>query len=119
MTLDDFRTNAISLYQPNDMIALRMGRLAANRVTPETLRQFGADLNRLHSRTSENVYLRIWRAAIAEGPGAVRNLLIEPSQRGQVLRSMISFRAFVSKPERDAIFSENARAVAGAWGAHP
>jgi hypothetical protein len=34
----------------------------------------------------------------------MRKAFVEPSERGQVLRSVISFSAFVTKDERDAIF---------------
>jgi hypothetical protein len=115
MNRDD-TTEATSLYQPNDMIALRMGQLAATRLTEETLRRFRADLDRL-LRHGDSRYSRLWDAAFAAGPEGVRRFLTEPSQRGQVMRSLISFRAFVTKDERDAIFSENARAVTANWSA--
>jgi hypothetical protein len=106
--------DATALYQPNDMIALRMGQLAATRVTEETLRRFRADLDRL-SRRGNSRYFRLWDTAFAAGPESVRRVLTEPSQRGQVMRSLISFRAFVTKAERHAIFMENACAVTANW----
>ena len=114
MKYSDEAGDATSLYQPNDLIALRMGRLAATRVNAESLSHFRDDLDRLHARGG-GPYVRLWSAAINTGPEAVRQLLVEPSQRGQVMRSLISFRAFVSKVERDVIFSEVAAAVTAAW----
>ncbi|MBV8370422.1 MAG: hypothetical protein JO036_16055 [Candidatus Eremiobacteraeota bacterium] len=117
MNFDDTSpADATALYQPNDMIALRMGQLAATRVTEETLRRFRADLDRL-SRRGNSRYFRLWDTAFDAGPESVRRALTEPSQRGQVMRSLISFRAFVTKAERDAIVSENVRAVTANWSA--
>lgn len=113
--LDDSADDATPLYQPNDMIALRMGRLAATRLDEKRLQRFSHDLERLQSRHHNSAYFGLWTAAVTAGPEAVRRLLTEPTQRGQVLRSLISFRAFVTKAERDAIFGENARAVAANW----
>ena len=41
------------------------------------------------------------------GPEAIREVLTETTERGQVLRSCVSLRAFVTKEERDRIFVEH------------
>ena len=97
---------ATNLYQPNDFIALALGRLAATRVTPEgteKLRSFIEFLRRRHGD-----------AIVDRGPEAIREAFTELSERGQILRSVISFRAFVTKAERDAIFREHTRAAGAA-----
>lgn len=103
--------DATDLYQTSDFIALALGRLAAQRLTPERLAEFRNGLVRDAHRQPNNKYLRFWEGVVEEGPRAVRRALTEPSERGQVLRSVISFRAFVTKNERDAIFREHTRSA--------
>ena len=102
--------DARPLYQPNDFIALEMAILAAKRLDPERLAAFHRDLLRLHPGSRKTQYVTWWEQAIAQGPDAVRSILVEPSQRGQVMRSVVSFRAFVTKRERDEIFTRHLRA---------
>ncbi len=56
----------------------------------------------------------MWDAIVDRGPEAIREAFTELSERGQILRSVISFRAFVTKAERDAIFREHTRAAGAA-----
>jgi hypothetical protein len=105
--------DSTDLYQPNDYIALAMGRLAAPRVTAEGVEEVRKFVEFLRERRGDNAYLRMWDEIVKSGPEAVRQAFTEPSERGQVLRSVISFRAFVSKAERDAIFREYTRAFTG------
>jgi len=108
MTQRDRPADATRFYQPGDFIALEMGRLAAQRVTPETLEEFRLQLVKTRERNGDSKYLRMWDEIVRRGLTAVRQAFTEPSERGQVLRSTISFSVFVSKAERDAIFRANA-----------
>ena len=109
MELLNSGADATDLYLPNDFIALAMGELAAQRLDQDRLELFRRDLDRLRSRSDDNAYFRAWDQIIAAGQDAVRRALTETSQRGQVLRSVIAFRVFVSKVERDEIFARYAR----------
>jgi len=100
-------------YQKGDFIALEMGRLAAWRVTPESLQDFKKYLEKTHERNGDSKYLRMWFEIVQRGPDAVKEAFTETSERGQVLRSTISFRAFVAKTERDKIFHERTKGGAG------
>ncbi len=101
--------DASDLYLTNDHIALALGRLASKRLSRERIAEFRSSVERERSIHSDNTYLRAWIEIIDRGPGALREALTEPSERGQVLRSVISFRAFVSKDERDDIFRQHTR----------
>jgi hypothetical protein len=101
--------DAIRLYQPGDFIALALGRLAAQRMSPERLHAFRETLEMARRRNGDSKYLRMWDEIVREGADAVVRAFTEPSERGQVLRSVVSFRAFVTKSERDAIFREHTR----------
>ena len=93
-------------YQSTDFIALEMGRLAATRIDAETLQAFKASIERKRAQVGDNKYYRMWDAIVSNGPTDIRAILTQRSERAQVLRSVISFRAFISKQERDAIFRE-------------
>jgi hypothetical protein len=110
MTFKDNGKDATHLYQPNDFIALELGQLAAQRVTPQSLEQFRKDLQKMREKSRDSAYFRAWDTIIENGPEAVQRALIEPSERGQVLRSVISFRTFVSRDEREDIVRKHARA---------
>jgi hypothetical protein len=101
--------NATHLYRPNDFVALELARLASTRLDRERLERFRADVHRDRSRHGDNRYLRLWDSIIDNGPEAVRCVLLETSERGQILRSIVSFRAFVTKDERDEIVRRHAR----------
>lgn len=117
VSMDRFdSTDPTRFYLLNDKIALRMGRLAATRVTSDNLAQFRADIERMRRRNAGNRYFRVWQEAVESGPRAVRELLTEATERGQVLRSLISFRAFLTKDERDALFLEATRKETSVWG---
>lgn len=87
-----------------------MGLLAASRLTPDRLAQFKSNIEKLFARNPSR-YVSEWKRAIEEGPDAVRYLLTDRSDRGQVMRSVLSFRPFVSKEERDALFRADAADV--------
>lgn len=113
MTQRDITADATHFYQPGDFIALEMGRLAAQRVTPQTLREFKKHLEKTHERNGDSKYLRMWFEIVRRGPEAVKQAFTETSERGQVLRSSISFSAFVTKAERDRIFHERTKGGIG------
>jgi hypothetical protein len=104
------RPDSTAAYQPGDMLALEMGLRAASRLTPTRLAQFRSNIEKIIARNPSR-YLRGWKRAIEDGPDAVRYLLTDRSDRGQVMRSVISFRPFVSKEERDALFRADAADV--------
>lgn len=105
----DLSADASHLYQPNDFIALEMAKLAAERLSPLSIETFQRDLHRMHQRSGRNRYVQLWDRVIAAGPDALRQLLVESTEHGQVMRSVVSFRAFVTKEERDEIFARHAR----------
>ena len=63
---------ATNLYQPNDFIALALGRLAATRVTPEGTEKLRSFIEFLRRRHGDNTYLRMWDAIVDRGPEAIR-----------------------------------------------
>lgn len=99
--------NATETYQPNDFIALALAALASQRLDDEHIKRFAEDIRRLRDR-SDNRYLETWERLIASGPDALRTIFLEPSDRGQVLRSVCTFRAFVSPQERAEIIASHA-----------
>lgn len=101
--------DAIDLYLPNDFIALAMGRLAAERIGAERLHEFRKSIAGTRERSGDSLYLRMWEEILDKGEDAVAEALTETSQRGQILRSVISFRAFVTKAERDDIVRTHTR----------
>ena len=92
------------------MLALEMGLRAASRLTPERMAQFKANIELLITRNPSR-YVREWMRAVEDGPEAVRDLLTDRSDLGQVMRSVISFRPFVPKEERDTLFRADAAEV--------
>lgn len=96
--------NATDTYQPNDFIALALAALASQRLDDEHIKRFAEDIRRLRKR-SDNRYLETWEHLIASGPEALRSIFLDPSDRGQVLRSVCTFRAFVSPRERAEIIA--------------
>lgn len=104
------RPNITGAYQRGDMLALEMGLRAASRLTPDRLAEFKSNIEELAARNPSR-YVREWKRAIEEGAGAVRDLLTDRSDRGQAMRSVISFRPFVPKEERDALFRADAADV--------
>jgi predicted transcriptional regulator of viral defense system len=107
--MNDRVADATHLYQTNDHIALALGRLAAQRLSPDGIAAFRRFVQREQRLHHDNKYLRLWIDIINRGADALRQALTESTQRGQVLRSVISFRAFVSKAERDDIFRQYTR----------
>lgn len=96
--------DATDTYQPNDFIALALAALASERLDDEHIKRFAADIRRLRER-SDNRYLETWEHLIASGREALRSTFLDRSDRGQVLRSVCTFRAFVSPRERAEIIS--------------
>jgi hypothetical protein len=101
--------DASHLYQTNDHIALALGRLASTRLSDDRIAEFRNFIDRERRDHSDNKYLRLWVDIIDSGPAALRDAFTERSERGQVLRSVVSFRAFVTKDERDDIFRQHTR----------
>jgi hypothetical protein len=97
-------------YLINDEIALEFGKLAASRLTSDRLAAFRDSVHRSISQSGDNPYYQVWLQLIQAGPEPVAKALTDRTERGQVLRSVISFRSFVSKSEREHIvrkFSRN------------
>lgn len=92
-------------YQGTDRVALELGRRAADRLTPENIAAFRTFVERVFER-GRSPYAAAWLDAIQQGVRPLRELLLDASDRGQVMRSVISFRAFVPKSERDAVLRE-------------
>ena len=92
-------------YLETDRAALEMGRRAAERLTPENIRQFHSFLTRM-SNEQPSPYVDAWLQAVEAGPEMLKRLLADTTNRGQVMRSVVSFRAFVQKDERDSIMRE-------------
>jgi hypothetical protein len=101
--MDEHVVDVSHAYLTGHRIALAMGRLAAERLSLERIAEFRRFIERAQERHGESEYLRLWIDIVDRGPEALREVLAEPSERGQVLRSAISFRAFVTKDERDEI----------------
>ena len=104
---------ATHLYLVNDHIALALGRLAAERLSPDRIADFRRFVERSRGDHAENKYLRRWIDIVNNGPDALRAAFTEPSELGQVLRSVVSFRAFITKDERDDIFRRYTRSGPG------
>jgi hypothetical protein len=100
--------DATATYQLNDFIALEMARLAAERLDEIRISRFAQDIEKLRSR-SDNRYLQAWETAIKAGPEALRRVMLETTDRGQVMRSAAMFRAFVSPQERSDLILRYSR----------
>jgi hypothetical protein len=99
--------DATETYQPSDFIALALATLASERLDDERVERFAEDIHRLRER-ADNRYLEAWESLIATGPDALRQVMTERSDRGQLLRSVCTFRAFVSPQERAEIIAAHA-----------
>jgi hypothetical protein len=96
--------DATETYQPSDFIALALAQIASERLDDDRIHKFAHDIHQLRER-SDNRYLEAWEKLIEAGPEAIRRILTERSDRGQVLRSVCTFRAFVSPQERADIIA--------------
>jgi hypothetical protein len=81
-----------------------MGRIAAPRVNEQTLTDFSEAIDRQCRLVGEQPYYDEWRRVIAEGAKSVAALLVDETQHGRYMRSVMPWRAFVTKEERDKIF---------------
>lgn len=80
---------------------LELGRLAATRLDNERIASFAADIRRHH--TGLNSYTEDWLEAVKRGPEAIRNVLVDETDYGRVMRSSVLLRAFVTREERRAV----------------
>ncbi len=90
-----------------DEIANRLyllGRLAAKRLTAKRLAEFRDWIARAQSRLGDYPYFRRWLEIINEGPDSVAAMLTNRGEAGRYMRSVATFRPFVSQAERDAYF---------------
>jgi hypothetical protein len=55
-------------------------------------------------RLGDYLYFRRWLKIIDEGPDAVAAMMTDATEVGRYMRSVATFRPFVSQSERDAFF---------------
>jgi hypothetical protein len=96
-------------YLINDEIALEFGKLAASRLTEERLAVFRESVHRSILNAGNKSYYQEWLQVLRGGPETIAKALTERTEHGQVMRSVISFRAFVSKTEREQIVRKFSR----------
>lgn len=99
--------HATPLPYGDDEIANRLyllGRLAAKRLTGARLEQFRDWIARAQVQLGDYPYFRRWLEIIDEGPDAVAAMFANPGEDGRYMRSVATFRPFVSQTERDAYF---------------
>ena len=85
----------------------RLARLAAKRVTLESLSQFRALVERSRNFHGNYPYFKNWLMVCDAGPDALISLLTDPTEHGRYMRSVAPLRAFVTKEERDEYFRPN------------
>lgn len=94
------------LPYPDDdfaLMALMSARIAATRLNDDTLDEFTQQIINRLAATGPQPHLEKWLSVIQEGPKAVKDLMLDPSEYGRYMRSLIPFRAFVSPVERSEI----------------
>lgn len=89
-------------YLPSDRLSLEIGRYAAERITPSRLADFKLFIQRLKD-DQPGPYVVDWSKAVDEGVSSVSRILRDPTNYGQTMRSVISFRPLVAKDELMAI----------------
>jgi len=94
--------DACETYLPSDMLSLEIGRYAAERITPDQLAAFKVFIQRLGDY-QPSPYVVEWSHAVDEGASSVSRILRDPTNYGQTMRSIISFRPLVARDELAAI----------------
>jgi len=93
-----------------DEIANRLyllGRLAAKRLSADRLARFRAWLEEARARVGDYPYFRQWLDITDRGPDAVADMFVRGDELGRYMRSVATFRPFVSQAERDSFFRRN------------
>jgi hypothetical protein len=90
--------DAYKSYLPSDRLSLEIGRYAAKRITPDQLADFKVFIKRLKDN-QPSPYVVDWSNAVDEGASSVSRILRDPTNYGQTMRSIISFRPLVAKDE--------------------
>lgn len=86
-------------YLESALVALELGRRAAERLTPENVMEFHKFLERLAELQPRNRYARAWLEAVNAGSERLREVLTDTSDWGQTMRSYVVFRPFVPREE--------------------
>jgi hypothetical protein len=92
-----------------DARILLLVRIAASRLDDATLPRFRTEIERRIALYGDRPYFREWLAVAAHGPGAVRELLLDPSEHGRYMRAVAPVRALVTREERYAAFADSRR----------
>jgi len=93
-----------------DEIANRLyllGRLAAKRLSADRLARFRAWLEEARARVGDYPYFRQWLDITDRGPDAVAVMFVRGDEFGRYMRSVATFRPFVSQAERDSFLGRN------------
>ncbi len=90
-----------------------LGRLAAKRLTSERLARFRHWIDQARSRVGDYPYFQRWRDICDEGPEAVAAVFTNTDEFGRYMRSVATFRPFVSQAERDSYFRRDLPPVIG------
>jgi len=91
----------------DDVIANRqylLGRLAARRITGETLDRFRTWLEGAIERLGDYRYFGEWVRLCDQGPSAVARVLVDATEYGRYMRAVATMRPFVTQAERDAFY---------------
>ncbi len=81
-----------------------LGRIAAKRISAETLKQFRNWLMRMRARQGDFAYYRDWLDICAKGPSAVASVFNDSTEYGRYMRAVATVRPFVSQAERDTFY---------------
>jgi hypothetical protein len=81
-----------------------LARLAAKRLTSETLSGLRDWIEKARQRLGDYPYFLAWRAICEDGPDAVVAVLTDATEYGRYMRAVVSLRPFVSQEERDAFY---------------
>jgi hypothetical protein len=89
-------------YLPSDKLSLEIGLYASDRITADQLADFKVFIKRLEDN-QPSPYVAKWSDAVAEGVSSVSRILRDPTDYGQTMRSIISFRPFVGRDRLAAL----------------
>lgn len=108
---DDPETDGADPYDETADALLAMGRLAADRLSPERIDEFRRllEAEMRPGRFGDHPVFREWLRRADLGSDALSNALLDRTERGRYMRSMAPLRAFVSREERVEILRGVAR----------
>jgi hypothetical protein len=95
--------DATESYRLDDFFALALGRLAAERLTPENLARFREELVATCKQRGNGNELRAWNSILARGERAIREAFTESTESGRLLRAAVSFDAFINQDEQNVV----------------